>query len=70
MEEVRDLHGHLICYCDGQTGELESAYKRQLIFATIPVGGKIAFVREGIATFIHRKTPSQFYVYSQSYQGT
>lgn len=64
MEEVRDANGHLVCYCDATSGEIESIFKQQSIYATLPVGGKIAFVRYGTMTLIHRKTPTLFSVYS------
>lgn len=65
MEEIRDIKGRLVCYCNSATGSLESAYKKQFIMVQMPLGGKIMFVRDGIATNIIRRTPSQFYVYSQ-----
>lgn len=68
MEEVRDIQGRLVCYCNGSTGELKSVYKRQSVYAMIPVGGSIAFVREGIVTHISRRTAHQFYVFSQQHQ--
>lgn len=68
MEEVRDIKGRLVCYCNSETGTLESAYKKQLIMVQMPPGGKIAFVRDGVATNIIRRTHSQFYVYSQLYK--
>ena len=64
MEEVRDYRGRLVCYCNAQIGELETSYKRQSIFMSLPVSAKIVFVREGVATYIARKSATQFHVYS------
>ena len=65
MEEIRDIEGRLICYCNAQNGIIENSYKKQVISIQVPVGGEVVIQRENVSTLIKRRTKTQFYVFSQ-----
>ena len=56
IEEFRDQNGHLVAKGDPESGNIESAYKKQVIRTRLHVGGSISIEQSGVITIIIEST--------------
>lgn len=64
MTPIIDINGHLVCYVDWQTGQMENVYNKQHMIAHLPIGSEIVIRRRGTRTLVRRLPDGKFYTYS------